>query len=147
MIKTKHESNAGWLADALSNKEGCMALEAILACPHPQMIVSKSLIIESAITDVKSLSTLDRPVIQKQQSETSLVDQIKAIWQEVLGVKEITAESDFFALGGDSLSAIQLSYKLKTPLGIVISPDVIIDHSKFEVYLNYITLKIAKNNK
>ena len=34
---------------------------------------------------------------------SKLEEQIQAIWQEVLGQKRISAQSDFFAIGGNSL--------------------------------------------
>ena len=37
---------------------------------------------------------------------------VMAVWREVLGLSEITLESDFFALGGKSLQAIQVANRL-----------------------------------
>ncbi|WP_428910882.1 amino acid adenylation domain-containing protein [Niallia sp. Krafla_26] len=38
---------------------------------------------------------------------------ITEIWQDVLGIKQVGITDDFFDLGGDSIKAIQLSYRLR----------------------------------
>ena len=44
--------------------------------------------------------------------------QVAAVWQEVLGANDISKDKNFFELGGNSLSAIRLSAKLKDKCGI-----------------------------
>ena len=45
------------------------------------------------------------------------VQQMCAIWSEVLGIT-VTAEDDFFALGGDSLSAVEIQVRAEERLGL-----------------------------
>lgn len=40
-------------------------------------------------------------------------DRLRALWSEVLGVDDFTAADDFFDLGGDSMSAVQLMGRIR----------------------------------
>jgi len=119
------------LADiGLSNEEGCLALEQVLALPAPQIMVSKLKLSEVNTSE---------PYIVSSHSDSNvnipLTEQIKNIWLDVLGVQDINESDDFFTLGGDSLIAVQLSYKLGTMLNISVSPDVIIAYPVFKDFL------------
>ena len=47
---------------------------------------------------------------------------IAALWQELLGVEPISADADFFALGGHSLIATQMISRLQESFPITLSP-------------------------
>jgi len=49
-------------------------------------------------------------------AETEMEQRIAAVWQQVLGFKQIGVEDNFFDLGGDSLVAIQVAGRLKETL-------------------------------
>ena len=134
MIKVNENLRYPKLLDyGLSNDEGVMALEIILAHPHSQVIVSKRLLCEEKTNSIMGSTKYFSS--QREENENSFADRVKLIWQGVLGVNEILLDSDFFILGGDSLTAIQLSYKLKVALGIEISPGFLLEHSRFEHFL------------
>jgi acyl carrier protein len=44
-------------------------------------------------------------------------DKLKEIWQEIFGVVEIKSDSDFFELGGNSLTAIKLISQVEREFG------------------------------
>ncbi|EPX58947.1 Long-chain-fatty-acid--CoA ligase [Cystobacter fuscus DSM 2262] len=48
---------------------------------------------------------------------TDLEREILAIWEQVLGVSGVTAQDDFFELGGQSLQSIQVANRLGVALG------------------------------
>jgi phthiocerol/phenolphthiocerol synthesis type-I polyketide synthase E len=50
-----------------------------------------------------------------------LVDEIRAMWAETLGLPDITADSDCFAMGGDSLTAVQVVSRLQARFGVELS--------------------------
>lgn len=58
----------------------------------------------------------------------STVDRLRRLWIAVLGQDDITEGSDFFDLGGNSLTAVELMSKVRaefrTDLGVV----VLFDH-------------------
>ena len=47
---------------------------------------------------------------------------VAQVWSEVLGVERVGAEDDFFALGGDSILSIRVASRLRTALGVDVSP-------------------------
>lgn len=49
---------------------------------------------------------------------------VATLWEELLGVRGVQCESDFFALGGDSLTAARLVARLRAQLGV----DVALHH-------------------
>ncbi len=60
---------------------------------------------------------LPEPVIRTDinyvQPEDDIQEKMAAIWSELLGVDKVGIYDDFFALGGDSIKAIQISSRLK----------------------------------
>ncbi len=54
---------------------------------------------------------------------------IAEVWKEVLGTASVDAESDFFELGGDSLSASQAAARLSREFGSDLAPSQIAEHS------------------
>ncbi|MEU8541977.1 phosphopantetheine-binding protein [Streptomyces sp. NPDC048717] len=52
---------------------------------------------------------------------------IAAIWQEVLGVP-VAENDDFFALGGQSLAAMEVVAALRRRLGVTIRVRVLLEH-------------------
>ncbi|HRY52966.1 MAG TPA: non-ribosomal peptide synthetase [Candidatus Portnoybacteria bacterium] len=53
-----------------------------------------------------------------QPPKTELEKQLAAIWQEVLGVKKIGVNDNFFDLGGNSLKLIKVFSKIEKRLGV-----------------------------
>jgi phthiocerol/phenolphthiocerol synthesis type-I polyketide synthase E len=57
----------------------------------------------------------------------SLQDRLRELWTEVLGVDDFTNEADFFALGGDSMSAVQLVGRVRDVFRIELGIAAIFD--------------------
>ncbi|MFK8850084.1 SDR family NAD(P)-dependent oxidoreductase [Streptomyces sp. Ac-502] len=53
---------------------------------------------------------------------------IAEVWQEVLGAKDLTPASDFFALGGDSLLGVTVTHRLSLRFGVVLSVITMFDN-------------------
>jgi phthiocerol/phenolphthiocerol synthesis type-I polyketide synthase E len=53
---------------------------------------------------------------------------LRALWTEVLGADSFTDESDFFELGGDSLSAVQLMGRIRDVFGVEFGIATVFDH-------------------
>jgi len=62
---------------------------------------------------------------------------ISKIWSSILGIESIGINDDFFRIGGDSISAIQLISRIRNELDISISI--------FEIF-NYRTIQIICDN-
>ena len=56
-----------------------------------------------------------------------LEGQLAEIWQELFGIEPIGVEDNFFRLGGDSLTAIQLATRLRASLGVDLQVNELFD--------------------
>ena len=52
---------------------------------------------------------------------------LAAIWRDVLGTENISAASDFFELGGDSLQLMTLLFRISQETGIELDPGIIFE--------------------
>jgi amino acid adenylation domain-containing protein len=57
------------------------------------------------------------PVSTERSPDDPVVELVVATWRDVLGRDDVTAHTDFFALGGDSLSAVAIVTALGDDLG------------------------------
>lgn len=66
----------------------------------------------------------ERPVLDTpfRAPHTELEQQLAAIWSALLTVDTVGIDDDFFALGGDSLTAMQVILKVKTCYAYALSP-------------------------
>lgn len=70
---------------------------------------------------------------------TDIEKQLSEIWQETMGIKEISIESDFFALGGRSLLAVQLMARIAKITGTRLPISTLLNNptiAKLASYLN-----------
>ncbi|AZK92466.1 Surfactin synthase subunit 1 [Streptomyces sp. SID5473] len=51
----------------------------------------------------------------------SLVQEVAALWAEYLGSREVGADDDFFALGGNSLTGIKIIERVARDYGVELS--------------------------
>ncbi|TMP29967.1 hypothetical protein CWB99_07715 [Pseudoalteromonas rubra] len=71
--------------------------------------------------DEKKLARLTVSHGRTVASETPMEAKVAAIWKQVLGHQSVCVETDFFTLGGDSLSAIRVVGEMQQQLGKAIS--------------------------
>ncbi|WP_405358696.1 amino acid adenylation domain-containing protein [Kitasatospora sp. NBC_00085] len=53
---------------------------------------------------------------------TPLEETLARVWAEILQVERVGAEDDFFDLGGDSIRAVQIAFRIKRELGLPLKP-------------------------
>ncbi len=80
---------------------------------------------ESRPHDRVLLSTGDKS--PEMASAEALIQQLVKIWRQTLQISHVGAEDNFFALGGDSMQALEISRAAKRQ-GIPVSPRLIFDH-------------------
>ncbi|MGW2619589.1 non-ribosomal peptide synthetase [Streptomyces sp. NPDC001500] len=68
---------------------------------------------------------------------------LRRLWQDALGVPEVGADSDFFALGGGSLTAARLSSALLRETGVTVKLRTVFAHPRFDDYLQQVELASA----
>lgn len=62
-------------------------------------------------------------------TEEDVFEVFADIWEEVLGEKNITQESDFFEAGGDSLGSIRMAALIERNFGVSIPQDILFEKS------------------
>lgn len=65
-----------------------------------------------------SRPSLDTPFVAPRDSVES---RVASIWCEILGIRELGIDDNFFALGGDSLQMTQIASRIYKAYGIEIS--------------------------
>lgn len=115
------------LAHGLSSAEGVEVFERILAQSFQQVIVSTQDLSteiqrakEGLVFSTEGGQTgSEQPKITRPSSlsdylapRNELEERIANVWQDFLGIEPVGIDDDFFALGGDSLLAIQLTTRL-----------------------------------
>lgn len=70
-------------------------------------------------TLLQQAERLARQVAPKRQNQevTELQKRLLALWQEVLGVNQITVEDDFFSMGGSSIELVRIQQALEQMTG------------------------------
>lgn len=59
----------------------------------------------------KTLQRVSRALVEKRIAE---------IWRTVLGIQELSAENDFFALGGTSIKAVSVMARVRSEFGVLV---------------------------
>ena len=59
----------------------------------------------------------------------ALESTIANIWEEILGVKVVASDHDFFELGGTSLHAARVVTKTRAAFGVKLSAQMLFEHS------------------
>jgi aryl carrier-like protein len=112
------------LPNGMSPAEGFDALVRALSSSAPQVLVSPESIEvlkrRRAASDAPGVAAApaaagnDREAAPASEPEAGGVEGIIAgIWREVLGVRDVGADANFFDLGGDSLMSLQFIAKAK----------------------------------
>jgi acyl transferase domain-containing protein/NADP-dependent 3-hydroxy acid dehydrogenase YdfG/acyl carrier protein len=64
---------------------------------------------------------------QEASGQEGAAEAVRALWAETLGIPGLQADDDFFAVGGDSLTAIQLVSRLQDRFGVELSVSELFD--------------------
>ena len=122
LSETEQKSESQWRLELASQLPDYMVPSRI--------IVSQTLPLTPAgKVDRKQLAAPDWDEEQKAGSplEGDIQHQLAEIWRELLKVGAIGSDSHFFALGGDSITALQMVGKLRQR-GLMLTPKQVFDH-------------------
>jgi len=122
--------------------ESASALTHLLSSPHTQVIVSRQSVTSILEQTSKSISpspndvevdSIPRSVHPRPNlgnefvaPRSPLENTIATIWKKFFGIDQIGVHDDFFALGGDSLLAVQLVSKLRDVVKVDLPSHVLI---------------------
>ena len=122
----------------LLTQEGVEVFRRILNQKLPQVIISTADLnvrLEKNTRKVINKTKSSIEILQKRTTESNFnpptnatEEKIAAIWEKSLGIKQIGIDDDFFELGGDSLTAVQLIPKLKELFEMELSPHSLIHY-------------------
>lgn len=120
--------------DGMSRQEGQEVVHRILQGPiMPQFVTSiRNLSAVAASVNRLSLaahSSKPEGAIEKSllasssigEGKETLEEQVAGLWQQLLGLERVGVEEDFFRLGGESLSALQILNRVQELYGIELS--------------------------
>ncbi|QUD81702.1 amino acid adenylation domain-containing protein [Gordonia polyisoprenivorans] len=110
------------VADALL-ADVCAALAAMaddLDRPFPELMALPTGVVAAEVTP--------RPIATVGEPNSQDADAVRAVMADILGVDDVAADADFFALGGTSLSATQVSSRLGRDLGMRVPTALVFDH-------------------
>ena len=105
--------------------------------PHLVMPLGRMPLTPADKVDRKALET--RPEYQPDWSAAAMSDEyvaprnklevaVQAVWQEVLGMGQVSVESDFFRIGGNSIMANKVTSRLRASLGAPLSGGALFQH-------------------
>jgi len=61
------------------------------------------------------------------RSVVPMSDRLRNLWVETLGVSDIADDDDFFDIGGNSLSAVELVSRIREQFGVELNVGVLFD--------------------
>ncbi|ASS75246.1 hypothetical protein CIG75_09795 [Tumebacillus algifaecis] len=85
------------------------------------------------------------PQLQRALLATDTEQQLAVLWTDLLGTAELRSHSDFFGLGGDSLTVIQLQTRLRDHLGIEAEYKDLFIHTTLEAQAAYLDRMRGEN--
>ncbi|HEY3497739.1 MAG TPA: SDR family oxidoreductase [Polyangiaceae bacterium] len=120
-------ANANRQRQMFSTAEALAALDRVLAANEPQLVLSKSEIIErqERAADPSLGAAVETPVVAPSRKRPAQVraayaeprgeieEQISTIWTDVVGISPIGRDDDFFELGGNSLMMIHVGARIQ----------------------------------
>jgi amino acid adenylation domain-containing protein/non-ribosomal peptide synthase protein (TIGR01720 family) len=107
-----------------------------LAATLPAHMVPAAFVVLSALPLTRS-GKLDQRALPEPDAQlggtqvvprTEAEDVIASAWAELLGVASVSVQDNFFELGGDSIASVRLAAKLRTALGVEVSPRTTFTH-------------------
>ena len=125
-------------ASGLTSRQGAEVFQHALGYGFPQLAVSqtdlRALMAASRSWETSGFRTVRREegaapssagaptVAPAVTDEDDVEGVIAAVWRELLGVREVAPQDNFFALGGDSLIALGLTARLHDRFRVELSP-------------------------
>ncbi|MCX4762814.1 amino acid adenylation domain-containing protein [Streptomyces sp. NBC_01275] len=88
-----------------------------------------------AMADVLRASAADPDAVlnsRRKVMKVSTQDQVAEVWRELLELDTVAVDQDFFAVGGDSLTAMQVVYRLTEETGVELALEDFFDLSTVE---------------
>jgi amino acid adenylation domain-containing protein len=109
------KNNSGIPVEALDVREMVAAKLPRYMIPHEVVFVDNIALNQAGKTDRNSLKVKLQSEKQQKSSRglSKIHEDLVEIWMEVLNLNKVEYNQDFFALGGDSIQALQILYRIR----------------------------------
>lgn len=87
-----------------------------------------------------ALSSFTRP------PESPIEIALASIWQEVIGVDSVSADSDFFDVGGQSLAAVRVVARIDAALGVQLAANAVFEHPSLAALARHVVEQLARDS-
>lgn len=104
------------MTDAIDPAEAVAVWRRAIAAGVPQVVVLDAAAVPASDPD-KAASSPEASPVAAPPAGSALEQALAAIWAEVLGYPAVAVDDDFFALGGDSISGMQIVDRVVRDLG------------------------------
>ncbi|HEY8208949.1 MAG TPA: amino acid adenylation domain-containing protein [Myxococcaceae bacterium] len=128
------------------------ALRSALAATLPPYMVPSAFVVlpelplsPSGKVDHRALPPVDAAALRERfvAPRTPAERELAGIWSELLGIPQVGAEDDFFALGGHSLIATQVMSRLRERLGVQLPLRAIFDSPRLDALARQVEAQAA----
>ncbi len=129
------------LPSAIELREHARARLPAYMVPAVVMVLERMPLSENGKLDTKALpsvpETADQGLARPPSNRTEIA--LAAIWCEVLGIKKVDLDDNFFALGGHSLLATRVISRIRRDLGVGLSLSDFFSHSELGAMAGLLT--------
>ena len=88
-----------------------------------------------------------RPISKQRGKQNQIQRAISAIWREVAAVDDVDLDDNFFDIGGNSLSIIQVGRRIKEELGIDVPVMTLFEHPTVQSLAHFLKTDGTENNQ
>jgi len=122
--------------DSISSTEGVAAFLEVLSGGYAANVIAFPSDFSAFVARTANPSPAARETRDASQENVELRDDIERTiaqwWRELLGSEVLTPQSDFFRMGGQSLTAVRLFAKIRKTYGVQLSPGAIYESPTIE---------------
>ncbi|WP_019906455.1 non-ribosomal peptide synthetase [Methylobacterium sp. 77] len=101
----------------------------------------------AVVEDGRRVDAEAAPTLARTSPMSALDGRVAAIWSALLDRRDLTRDSHFFALGGNSIGAIRMLTELRTSLGVAIPPQTLFAHPRLGAFADAVGAEIAAGTK
>ncbi|MBY6243522.1 non-ribosomal peptide synthetase [Methylosinus sp. Sm6] len=144
-VVATNEKGATRLAAFIATRERDIAIQSYLAERLPSYMVPERVVILESLPKLPN-GKIDRRALKiettaavpdrrsTQPHSSGLTKLLAEIWRDVLGLESVGEDDDFFEIGGNSLSAIQVIARVQQLLGENISVAALFDNGRLREF-------------
>ncbi|HEU5271870.1 MAG TPA: acyltransferase domain-containing protein, partial [Jatrophihabitans sp.] len=85
----------------------------------------------------------DDPIAEPDGASATVTDRLRRLWTEVLAEDDIAEDADFFDLGGNSLTAMDLMAKVRAEFDVDLGVVILFDHSTLDALAGQIERRVG----